>query len=122
MTVIVLMSAYGPKRTSLVALRMSAFGGKADVTFCENSLSRSLLGVKRTCRFALHMSACDPKRTSACTGCGRAGRFRRFLCGRLGYGGYHDFACATDYVNFAVGHYVDCSVHLRAWCGQRVGH
>jgi hypothetical protein len=28
------MSAYGPKRTSLVALHMSAFGGKADMTFC----------------------------------------------------------------------------------------
>ena len=27
-------------------------------------LLRSLLGVKRTCRFALHMSAYDPKRTS----------------------------------------------------------
>src|SRR5512134_1225547 len=27
---------------------MSAFGGKADMTFCENPLSRSLLGIKRT--------------------------------------------------------------------------
>jgi hypothetical protein len=27
---------------------MSAFGGKADMTFCENPLSRSLLGAKRT--------------------------------------------------------------------------
>ena len=42
---------------------MSAFGGKADMTFCENPLSRSLLGAKRTCPFALHMSANDPKRT-----------------------------------------------------------
>jgi len=42
---------------------MSAFGGKADMTVCGNPLSRSLLGVKRTCRFALHMSAFDPKRT-----------------------------------------------------------
>ena len=25
------MSAFGPKRTSLVALHMSAFGGKADI-------------------------------------------------------------------------------------------
>jgi hypothetical protein len=25
------MSAFGPKRTSLVALQMSAFGGKADI-------------------------------------------------------------------------------------------
>jgi len=42
---------------------MSAFGGKADMTLRGNPLSRSLLGVKRTCRFALHMSAYDPKRT-----------------------------------------------------------
>src|SRR5262245_65712589 len=44
---------------------MSAFGGKADMTLCGNPLLRSLLGAKRTCRFALHMSAYDPKRTSA---------------------------------------------------------
>src|SRR5262245_26122938 len=44
---------------------MSAFGGKADMAFCGFSLSRSLLGVKQTCRFAAHMSAFDPKRTSA---------------------------------------------------------
>ena len=41
------MSAIGTKRTSLVALHMSAFGGKADMPF------------------ALQMSANDPKRTSA---------------------------------------------------------
>ena len=29
----------------------------------RNAQSLSLLGVKRTCRFALHMSAFDPKRT-----------------------------------------------------------
>jgi len=28
------MSAIGPKQTSLVALHMSAFGGKADMPFC----------------------------------------------------------------------------------------
>src|SRR6516165_665578 len=44
---------------------MSAFGGKADMPVCESPLSRSLLGVKRTCLSALHMSAFDPKRTSA---------------------------------------------------------
>ena len=38
---------------------MSAFGGKADITVCGNPLSRSLLGVKRTWPFALHMSAFD---------------------------------------------------------------
>ena len=31
-------------------------------------LLRSLLEVKRTCRFALHMSANDPKRTLAASG------------------------------------------------------
>ena len=44
---------------------MSAFGGKADMTFCESPLSRSLLGVKRTSLIATHMSASDPKRTLA---------------------------------------------------------
>jgi hypothetical protein len=57
------MSAIGPRRTSLVALHMSACAGKADMTVCGSPLSRSLLGVKRTCRFALHESAYDPKRT-----------------------------------------------------------
>src|SRR5262247_2320850 len=57
------MSAYGPKRTYLVAPHMSAFGGKADMADCGSPLSRSLLGVKRTCGFAPHMSASDPKRT-----------------------------------------------------------
>src|SRR5262249_22762988 len=41
-----------------------AFGGKADMTIGTCPLSRSLLGVKRTWCFALHMSAFDPKRTS----------------------------------------------------------
>src|SRR5215475_8644526 len=44
---------------------MSAFEGKADMTVCGSPLSRSLLGVKRTCLCALHMSAYDPKQTSA---------------------------------------------------------
>jgi hypothetical protein len=59
------MSAIGPKRTSLVAPHMSAFGRKADMTLCGNPLLRSLLGVKRTCLFAAPMSASDPKRTSS---------------------------------------------------------
>jgi hypothetical protein len=58
------MSAFGPKQTSASALHMSAFGGKADITFCGISLLRSLLGVKRTWVCALHMSAYNPKRTS----------------------------------------------------------
>jgi hypothetical protein len=28
------MSAFGPKQTSLVASHMSAYGGKADMTLC----------------------------------------------------------------------------------------
>src|SRR5262245_19339830 len=46
---------------------MSAFGSKADMTVCGSPLSRSLLGVKRTCFCTLHMSAYDPKRTSTAT-------------------------------------------------------
>jgi hypothetical protein len=34
------------------------------MTFCGSPLLRSLLGVKRTWPFALHMSAFDPKRPS----------------------------------------------------------
>src|SRR5215468_1264204 len=56
-------SASGPKQTSLTALHMSAFGGKADMTVCGSPLSRSLLDLERTCRLAPHMSAHDPKRT-----------------------------------------------------------
>src|SRR6476620_10245803 len=44
---------------------MSAFGGKADMAFFGCPLSRSLSGVKRTRLVATHMSANDPKRTSA---------------------------------------------------------
>jgi hypothetical protein len=57
------MSAIGPKQTLLIAPHMSAFGGKADMTFRGSPLLRSLLEAKRTCCFALHMSAYDPKRT-----------------------------------------------------------
>src|SRR5262245_15940976 len=56
---------FGPKRTSVSAPHMSAFGGKADMTVCVCLLLRSLLGVKRTWVGALHMSAFDPKRTWA---------------------------------------------------------
>jgi hypothetical protein len=53
------MSAIGTKRTQDSALHMSAFGSKADKRKCL------LLAAKRTCLFALQMSAYDPKRTSA---------------------------------------------------------
>jgi hypothetical protein len=55
-------STHGPKQTWASAPHMSAFGGKADMSLCRNPLSGSLLGAKRTCPFALHMSA-NPKRT-----------------------------------------------------------
>ena len=59
---------------------MSAFEGKADMTYCGISLSRSLLGAKRTLLVAPHTSAFDLKRTSArrSTACARAE-----VCGRL---------------------------------------
>jgi len=57
------MSAIGPERTFLIALHMSAFGGKADMTTGTWPLSWSPSGVKRTSPFALHMFANDPKRT-----------------------------------------------------------
>ena len=41
----------------------SAFRCKADITIAACLLLWSLLGAKRTCPFALHMSAIDPKRT-----------------------------------------------------------
>ena len=61
------MSAFGPWQASLAAPHMSAFGGKADMTFCGISLSRSLLGVERTWRFAVRTSAFNPKRQSGRT-------------------------------------------------------
>ena len=36
------MSAFGPKQTSLVALHMSAFGGKADIVLCRTTPRRRL--------------------------------------------------------------------------------
>src|SRR5262249_29869522 len=55
------MSAFGPKQTWPIALH-SVLRGKADMTVCASPLSRSLLGAKRTCLFAPHMSASDPKK------------------------------------------------------------
>src|SRR5262245_10033492 len=46
------MSAIGPKQTCVCALHESAFGGEADMTVRGCLLSRSLLGVKRTCPLA----------------------------------------------------------------------
>src|SRR5262249_16138700 len=56
---------YWPKADMLVCTAHVRFRGKADMTLCRCLLLRSLLGVKRTCPFAPHMSAYDPKRTSA---------------------------------------------------------
>jgi hypothetical protein len=57
------MSAFGPKPTSLVALHMSAFGGKADMDICGMSAFAVAIGNKADIAVALHMSASDPKRT-----------------------------------------------------------
>ena len=62
---IIVMSAFGTKRTFLFAPHMSAFRGKADMTIRRCLLLRSLLGVKRTSLCAAQMSANDPKRTLA---------------------------------------------------------
>src|SRR5262249_18366167 len=51
------------KRTQLLREVAPKSRVKADMTFCGNPLSRSLLGVKRTWPVAVHMSAYDPKRT-----------------------------------------------------------
>jgi len=40
------MSAYGPKQTWAVALHMSAFGGKADMTFLRMSAFAVAIGDK----------------------------------------------------------------------------
>ena len=44
------MSASGPKQTWLLALHISAFGGKADIDCCGSPSSRSLLRVKAQLR------------------------------------------------------------------------
>ena len=38
------MSAFGPKQTWAVALHMSAFGGKADVTSCKSAFAVAIGG------------------------------------------------------------------------------
>jgi hypothetical protein len=47
------MSAFGPKQTSQVAPHMSAFGGKADMTFCS---AMAILGHKRTSSISVAQS------------------------------------------------------------------
>src|SRR5262249_61575699 len=42
-------------------------GTKHGLHATQCPLARSLLGVKRTCHVAPHMSACDPKRTASGT-------------------------------------------------------
>jgi hypothetical protein len=59
------MSAIGPKQTSLVALHMSAFGGKADMAIATMSAFAVAIGGKADMAIAVQNSAYDPKRTSA---------------------------------------------------------
>ena len=79
--------AFWPLADIRSALHMSAFGGKA----CDrlrSPLSRSLIGVKRTRRFAAQMSAYDPKRTWA------------LALRTSAFGGKADMAYYTAYVCF----------------------
>src|SRR5512143_2922461 len=50
------------------------------MTLCESPLLWSLLGVKRTCRFAPQMSAYDPKRTLMLASHARSLAPQRFRC------------------------------------------
>jgi hypothetical protein len=59
------MSASGPKRTSLVALHMSALGGKADMLPLKKIRLDDCTDRFWDIALAAHMSACDPKRTLA---------------------------------------------------------
>jgi hypothetical protein len=65
-------SRFFPLVDNLVASSNVRFWGQSGHGLCGISLSRSLLAIKRTCLFALHMSAFDPKRT-CCTGIGHFG-------------------------------------------------
>ena len=47
------MSAFGPKRTSLAAPHMSAFGGKADMTICDMSAFAVAIGGKADMAFCI---------------------------------------------------------------------
>ena len=85
------MSAIGTKRTSVFALHMSAFRGKADMVFCGKSAFAVAIGVKRTSLFATHMSAFDPKRTLRVL----LQRLKVRLEPNLRYQGRHD--SAADY-------------------------
>jgi hypothetical protein len=87
---------------------MSALGGKADMTLCGNPLSRSLSAVKRTCRFALQMSATDPKRT-----CYSSTKHPRF--GYLGRVSKRDMRNAVTYegAEFAHAHF---PMRSQRWC------
>ena len=57
------MSAIGPKRTSLVAPHMSAFGDKADMNFFRKSGFAVAIGDKADMACCSDMSANDSKRT-----------------------------------------------------------
>jgi hypothetical protein len=57
------MSAIGPKQTWAIAMHMSAFGGKADITFCGMSAFAVAIGGEAEVELRCEMSVVDPKRT-----------------------------------------------------------
>jgi hypothetical protein len=96
-------------------MRMSAFGGKADMIYCGNPLLQSLLGAKRTWAVAPHMSAFDPKRTSS--------RFELSEGSSLAYSLHETLPTAAEVTSMAppvapnrtgVRIHGRCRVH--AWC------
>src|SRR6476660_3740782 len=68
------MSAFGPKRTSLAAPHMSAFGGKADMTFCN-----ARIGFKPKADIAPFLSTPKGWYGLYCPGLGEAMRQREFI-------------------------------------------
>jgi len=55
------MSAFGPKRTSLVALHMSAIGGKADMPLAVGCLSSVVFDARVSGMIRLHRLTAKPK-------------------------------------------------------------
>ena len=93
-------------------------------------LSRSLLGVKRTCLFALHMSAFDPKRTSAGHSSTKLNRHGPGFYGPLpglstrqsgdGFDHHRTFRCCPRACfHHAPAHQTDLSVNSIHWFSDR---
>jgi hypothetical protein len=79
------------------------------MTVCGNPLSRWLLGAKRTCPVALHMSANDPKRTLATADPNRDARalFRCVKFERYGALRWEEAMRRSEFLGF-----LDCALAL----------